>query len=311
MRKTAIFILTFVISIFVLSENVSAIGIISQPVAIKDALRGEVIQEELMVLNTNKEESDYDLIAEGDIAKWVKFYLPEDLESPITQVQIPAKAYFKIVTQFFVPEDAPNKEYSGKLTVTSVPSEKEESSAQISVKQQLSREVSIVVTDREIVNLNASIIPHRYGLETNETLNIRVIYDNQGNVSLNPQIQVKIKKDGEVVSNAIYPYPDEEPSVKPGSRYEIPQLEIQTGNLEGGKYIAKIDVLRNNESILKKDFKFSIGLNEAAVGSVKGVSIVNSNITMGLIIFLSGLAFLAVIIAMFIFIKKTNKKLIK
>jgi len=32
---------------------------------------------------------------------------------------------------------------------------------------------------------------------------------------------------------------------------------------------------------------------------------------MGLIIFLSGLAFLAVIIAMFIFIKKTNKKLIK
>ena len=204
---------------------------IYEAVAIKDALRGEVIQEELMVLNTNKEESDYDLIAEGDIAKWVKFYLPEDLESPITQVQIPAKAYFKIVTQFFVPEDAPNKEYSGKLTVTSVPSEKEESSAQISVKQQLSREVSIVVTDREIVNLNASIIPHRYGLETNETLNIRVIYDNQGNVSLNPQIQVKIKKDGEVVSNAIYPYPDEEPSVKPGSRYEIPQLEIQTGNL--------------------------------------------------------------------------------
>ncbi|MBU4512412.1 hypothetical protein KKD19_04215 [Patescibacteria group bacterium] len=258
-RKTMILLALIAIFSLALGQNVSAIGIISNPIDIKNALRNETFQETLKLFNSEETETYYQLIAEGDIVDWVTFYEVNDLDNPVTKVLAPVQAYYDVAVMLKIPEDAANGEYTGKLTVILTPGEAEGEKASAAVRQRVSREVYITVTDHEDIKLDVSVIPHTYDLTKDENLTIRLIYDNQGNVSLKPQIDFKISNaDGKTVYNAIFPYPDEEPAVKPLARYEIPAIEIPTNNLEADYYRAELDFLVSDEIITQEDFKFSI-----------------------------------------------------
>lgn len=251
---------------FFMPSQLLAIGLINKPIVINNALRDETIQETLKIFNSEEKEASFDLIAEGDIKDWTSFYLPEDLNNPITKVQAPAQSYYKATVYIKVPEDAANRQYNGQLTIILRPDKEDSEESQASVSQKLSRLVAITVTDMEIIDFNVSVIPHKYGLEENEPLNVRFIYDNQGNVSIAPQIQLKIKKDNKTIYNVIHPYPENKPAVKPLAQYEVSAIEIPTYGFEKGQYVAEISFLHNNKIALEKDFKFSIGTeSEGAV----------------------------------------------
>lgn len=262
MRK--VILLTFILLIlsFILPQTVFGIGQMTEPIIVENALRGQVIEKILTLYGSEKEEVVYGLISEGDIKDWTNFYEINDknLENPITKIQIPAQSYIDVIAKFKVPEDVPNGIYTGVVAVLSQPEENKNEGISTSVGLRVDRRVSITVTDQEIIKLKTTIIPKKYKVKENEPLQIKVIYDNQGNVSLKPDIQLQISKNGRKIFNAIFPYPEDEKPVKPLERKILSSLiEWQTVGQESGEYTAEVKTLLNGEEKQTEDFRFTVG----------------------------------------------------
>ena len=295
-----------IISIFILRIlfsplSVLALGQMTESIIITNALRGNEYQELLIAVNTDNATVNVSFSTEGAIANWAKFYLPEDLKNIIETVDIDPKQNKNIVAVFTVPADTPNGEYSGLVSVIKKPeaiSVEEGSSS--NVAQKIDREVSITVGGEEQIGLQVSVIPKSYDLKKGESLDIRFIFDNLGNVSLRPQIDLKIKNNssGNVVYNAIYPYPESEPAVRPNAQYEIPAIAVPTNNLENGRYLVEVDFLHNNAVIYEKDFRFSI----VTGGIVAGIKTISLRIFWPIII---ALAVILLGLAVILFFRKT------
>lgn len=260
--KITIFLAIFLIFSFILPQMVFSIGQMTKPILIENVLRGQEITETLKLFNSEDKEVVYGLKAEGDIENWASFYGIEDknLENPVTQIKIPPASYLDAIVKFTIPEDTPNGQYSGEIAVTSAPKKDSETENMVaSVFQKIGREVLITVTDNEIIRLDAVFIPLKYGVKEGDSLKIKVIYDNQGNVSLRPDIQLTIIKSNKTVFNAIFPYPEAEEAIKPKTTKTMPLIEWQTAGQENGQYRAEIKVLLDNEVVEEHDFKFTIG----------------------------------------------------
>jgi uncharacterized membrane protein len=90
-----------------------------------------------------------------------------------------------------VPQDTPNGEYNGEIFITQAPKDKsKEGTSSVSIFQRVGREVKIVVTDKEITKIDTTLIPEKYDIKIGEPLKIKVIYENQGNISLKPDLQL-------------------------------------------------------------------------------------------------------------------------
>lgn len=260
LKKFRIFV--FILAAFlVLPISASALGQMTQPIKITNALRGQQIHQEIIAVNGEAKVISVIFTGGGQIKDWVKFYKPQDLKNLVATTTIEARNNLTMIAVFSIPADAANGEYSGVVSVTSLPAaaEKTDQSSAI-MTQKIDREVTIRVSDTEAISLAASVIPRTYDLNAKESLSVRVIYDNQSNVSLSPSINFKIKNSDKTVYNVIYPYPEGEPAVNPQARHEIPALEIPTITLANGKYIASLEFMRGDKIILEKQFGFSVGL---------------------------------------------------
>ncbi len=247
------------------------IGQMTEPIIIENARQGEVFEETLYLLNTEKTETVFKITAENDIADWVKFYDPENPKTRIEKITIPQNSRYEIIAKFSIPKGTPNGEYLGTISIaTYSENEKSEEKVSTTVSQKIDREVRITVVDQEEINLKTSIIPEKYSLKKGEPLKIRFIYDNQSNIKIRPQIQLKLEKNGKTEYNAIYPFSEELKSVNSFSMKEIIPLEIQTTGLEDGKYLAKISIIVNEEN--KYEYHFSFTLGDINAGAEKSKS---------------------------------------
>ena len=258
--------LFLILTLFLIAPaGASALGLVTAPITVENALRGEKIFQELNIVNTEDRDIVIELGASGQIADWALFYYPEDRENPIATTTLAARERINMFAVISVPADAPNGDYRGALSATQAAVEAEESEDSfVTLAQKIDRPVAITVSDEEEVSLAVSVIPRTYDLKIAEPLSTRIIYDNQGNVSLRPAIDFKIKLDDRSVYNAIYPYPESEPSVSSKEQREIPAIEILTANLVEGKYVAELIFTRGEETLAEKKFAFSIGAAEAA-----------------------------------------------
>ena len=261
----------FAITLFGAPSAVLALGQMTEPILIENAMRGESYEQEIFIVNNEDNVAKIDLVVEGDIAEWTKFYAVGDFENIIDSTMLQALKSGKVMAIFSVPEDAANGEYKGVVGVVRKPGETasgEEDGSNTSVSQRIDREVTIIIGGEEKVALAVSVIPNTYDLKTGENLSIRLIYDNQGNVALKPQVDLKIKNDdGQTVYSAIYPYVDGEPAVRSLAQYEVPALEIPTASLAKGRYNAELEFLHNSQVVFEKSFRFSVG-----GGGVLGIS---------------------------------------
>jgi len=268
-----------ILGLALVSQNVLAIGQMTQPIIKENVLRGQEVTDILILSNPDSKDEACRLAGEGVIADWASFYKIDDqnLENPITEVLIPAESGLRVFVKFSVPQDAPNGEYTGEVVLYNIPGQGEEvvdDNVSVKITQRIGREVMIGVTDQEIVEFRTSIIPLKYGLAQNEPLKIKAIYDNKGNVSIKPEVQLKVTQfdTGKIVHNAIYPYPENEDAVRVfSSKIFETLIEWQTTGQEKGAYKAEIDVLLNNKVYQQEDFSFSIG----AASSVLGASAIN------------------------------------
>lgn len=304
MKKVIISTLILGVLLFGFSQATNAIGIVNKLLEINNAIRGEVFEDELKIFNSENEEVKFELTSEGDIAEWITYYLPEDSENEITEILADPKSYTEAMVHITIPEDAANGEYNGKLTATLRPIEEEDDSegSRTSVVQRLSRSVKVVVTDNENIILDVSIIPETYDVKDNQSLDVRLIHDNQGNIRLSPQIDLKIyATNNEVVYNVIYPYPENEEPIKPGEIREIKGITLSTTDLEDGRYRVEMSFLHKGESVFVKDFKFNVGNPD---GKVLGAFNMNYTIFWPILVAIAVVA----VIAVFFTLKQRKKK---
>ncbi len=264
-------LLLFLLLVFlILPINVLAIGQMTKPIVIQDAQRGAEYEEVVTIVNNENNQVRVELEAKGEIKNWVKFYLPNDLNNEINDLNVNALQNQNVVAVFSVASDMANGEYKGSVVISKVPEEMSGvSGSSVSVRQEIGREVIVMVGGEENAVLSASVIPKKYSLKKNENLEMRFVYNNLGNVSLKPSIDLKIKNVvGEVVYNAIYPYRESEMSVRPNAQYEIKPISVSTSGWAKGSYRAEFAFRHNQQVLDEKMFRFSIG----QTGMVLGIS---------------------------------------
>jgi hypothetical protein len=306
--KKIIFSYLFIVTLFLSSSgNALAIGQITEPIVIKSALRGQEIVSKLTVLNSENKQNVIGLSVEGQIADWTVFYAKDDKEfaQPITETTVAAGVYADVAVMFKIPEDTANGEYTGQLSVMYNPNQESNTNENSSVvSQKISRMVKITVSDEEVIVLEASVIPEKFDYAPGESINVRIIYDNQSNISLTPSVQFKVKQDEKTVYNVIYPYPDGEPAVRSMSLYEIPALTIPAASFGSGEFLAELNFLRGDKTILTKYFSFSVGTNDGVAGGAAWLDWQNGAVRIVLVIILLAIAVIITIMMM----KKNSRK---
>ncbi|MFH1412879.1 MAG: hypothetical protein ABIG10_02520 [bacterium] len=240
--------------------QVLALAQITKPIVIDNALRGQEFSQTLTLINSKDQEEIVELMAESDIEEWVSFYEEDDLDNAIEETILEPNGKKKIIAAFNIPEDIANGEYVGRLSVMNKPDiDKSDGDVVTTIKQKIARNVTINVTDKEVIDFTASIIPEKYDLDLGETFNLRIVYHNQSNIIIKPQVQITIKQGEKVFYNVIHPYPEEK-GVKPLATHEIPKISVPISEeVKEGKVRAEIDILHNDEVIQEKRIHFNLG----------------------------------------------------
>jgi len=267
-KLTSILVFAFIFSA-ILPGVALALGQMSEPINIANAMRGQKLNQEIIAVNNENKEVKVEFSATGDIKDWTNFYKPGDLKNAITEDTAGANSSLNIIAIFDIPSDVPNGEYTGAISIAKLPDEQTSNEESfVAVTQKIDRQVTITVSDEENISLAVSVIPETYDLTPNQPLKIRIIYDNQSNISLTPSISFKIKKseDDQTAYNVIYPYPEGVDPVNSRAQYEIPALEIPTAGLAEGKYYAQLEFTRGEDSLTQEQFGFSIGSAAASLG---------------------------------------------
>jgi len=234
-----------------------AIGQMTKPIMINNAMRGQEIEQTITINNSEDKIATGELIAEGEIEPWTTFYEVDQLDKAITNITLPASSNKQYIAKINIPADLPNGEYNGLISVLKQPEQSTATTTLATITQKVSRQVTIAVTDQEDINFKAIIIPEKYDLLPGELFKLRLQYQNQGNTLIKPQVQVKIKQDPEIHFNAIIPYPENEPGVKPLKTYEITPIEVPVNGLKPGIARAEITILYNDEIIQEETIKIT------------------------------------------------------
>jgi len=252
--------LLFSMSLFPI-KAIFAIGQITEPIIFQDVLRGQQMKAVLTLLNSEQKDVVYEFSSFGDISEWVSFFAKSDsnFANPIAQALMPANNFLEVWAVFNVPPDAPNGVYKGEIIVTTAEDDLAKEATQASVRQSVGREVSIEITGKEIAKLSSQVIPEKYGIKKGKPLEIKVIYENQGNVFLTPSAELEILRGEAIVFNAVFPYPADSEAIKPlETKIFNPLLSWQTAGQKPGEYQAKIAILLNGQTIQEEEFKFKI-----------------------------------------------------
>lgn len=258
----------------ILPMSALAFGQITEPIEVKNARRGQVIKETLLLNNrgANAKDERFVLSGQGDIAKWVEFFLPGDLQTPLTEVPVKAGQTADAVAKITVPKDAANGTYKGTLTLAmSAASQEKLKETGVTVSRSISRPVEITVTDKEDIKAEVSVIPESYDVKPGEVLKVRVVYRNLGNIQIAPQVQVKVRVaeiDGPVMVDTIFPYPESVEPIKALASGEV-TYTVTTNSLTERKYRAEVVSTFKDVELYRDDFLFAVN---AKAGEIAGAS---------------------------------------
>jgi len=154
--------------------------------------------------------------------------------------------------------------YFGKLVgITATSQEESSSKNSVQIKQKLDRDITITVTNNQIVQFNTTFIPLEYSIGKDEPFVVKVIHENNGNVDIAPNVELRVSKGGEVIFKSIFPYPDGVGPIQPNSRKEITdQVVWQTKGYDSGEYNISLSACIDNSICQKDEFPISIGNNK-------------------------------------------------
>ncbi len=265
--------------ILALPLGASAVGIVSQPIEVDEVRRGQVFEEKITLFNSSSSEARFELTDEGDIKDWATFFETQDSErdNPVGAVTVPPSSYYSVVAKFKVPEGTPNGTHEGRVVALSVPEDQEnEEGVGAGVRERVGQSVAITVTDTEKVDLNMRVTPESFDVTSNGVLKVEVKYENNGNVTLSPDLEFSVHKSGEEVHRSILPYPSDLDPVPTLGKTTLPEkITWSAADQPSGEYKARLVALNDDVSLDKEEFRFTVGLTSsnslsAFLGSLGG-----------------------------------------
>lgn len=290
-KKTFVSAILAVFALLAFPLISSAIGQITEPIVVTDALRGQEIVKKMSLINSENAKIVFQVRAEGDIKDWTTFYNLDDMSAPITEVEIAPVFYHDVNAVFRIPADLPNGTYKGTLDVLIIP-EKNTSNASATVSTKISRSVSITVSDKEVIDVEFSAIPVSYAVNSGAPAQIKLIYNNKSNIAVKPEVQLKVfDSANKVIFNVVFPYPDGVDAVKAGEHKEMPLIEWQTAGQPLGNYLTETTALVNGQALKTTQITFTVQAGGLAALAGTNLTISNAIVVIAGILGLIVLAF--------------------
>jgi hypothetical protein len=246
-----IFIVTFIMltAVFALSSPATAIGVGPASFKIEKALKGGEYQKTTKIFNTDPTETIITITRSGEAADWVKLYDESDLSTQVNKLTLPGQSNKLMVLKFKIPDTAANGNYTGILQMSSEPKGGE---GMQPVSMTISIKLQIEVIGEEILEGSARSITTR-DVEINYPLEIKVEFENKGNVVAKPDINVEIKKGSDMVGKSTY----SADAVAPLTWKTIP-VELDTSSLLPGNYTADVSVRLGDKLVATQALGFNL-----------------------------------------------------
>jgi len=257
----------------------SATGILSEPIEVENARRGQTHWEDLLLMNSDGKEIIFELSAEGILANWVEFYSADNTKDPITKIAVAPNTNLGIKAKFSIPDNVANGKYQGQLISKTAVSPREMSGdAVMNIVKRFGRDVSITVTDNQILDFNTIFIPVSYSVAQGDVFRVRMIHENHGNVDIKPNVELRISQNGEEIFKAVFPYPDNDDQIQPNERKEIEnQIEWRTKGYDLGNYDVTLSTFHDDKLNQKEEFMISIAAEKNGIASlISGINNFNN-----------------------------------
>jgi hypothetical protein len=241
--------------LLVVSSPVAGLGLgVSPPqIVIHEALRGTTYEEIITVYNPDASANTYGLAASDNITGWVSYYRPDNTNTAIKSILVPAKSTQPVLVKFAIPAETPNGHYDGQLVVIATPeAQKETGESGVGVGMQIPVLVSIEVTGTQVISGKVNDIGAE-NVEVGYSLRIVVSFENTGNVAAAPLIQTTVLYNNENVAA----FSSENTSVAV-HRTQLLEVEWNTTGKAPARYLAKVVASLDGKVLAEKDLPFEI-----------------------------------------------------
>jgi len=253
MKKLRMLITLIGLVLMVQSVSAMGIGVAPSEVSIENALRGGEAETTVTIFNTGSQDDTFSLSASGDISEWVSYYNKNDPETIIETIDIPGSDKVQVLAVFQIPADAQNENYYGSLDITTAPKNTSTEGTGQHLIVGASSKITIAVTgeqkiDGKVIGITIADTEH------NNPLKVKVIFENTGNVIVNPKIDVIIYQN----ENEVHRYVHQSTKVKPTLTETIIAIWNTTSSNVPDDYIANVTVSLEGRTIESKNVPFKI-----------------------------------------------------
>ena len=253
MKKLIMLIALIGLVSMVQSVSAMGIGVAPSEVSIENALRGGEAETTVTIFNTGSQDDTFLLSASGDISEWVSYYNKNDPETIIETIDIPGSDKVQVLAVFQIPADAQNENYYGSLDVTTAPKNTSTEGTGQHLIVGASSKITIAVTgeqkiDGKVIGITIADTEH------NNPLKVKVIFENTGNVIVNPKIDVIIYQN----ENEVHNYIHQSTKVKPTLTETIIARWNTTSSNVPDDYIANVTVSLGGRTIKSRNVPFKI-----------------------------------------------------
>ena len=249
-EKIKTILLIGLVSVLLISHvSAVSIGVVPTRFMIGDAHRGEVYDQKLTVYNTANESCNYEFEGTGEIGDWASFFAL-DSDTPINMTEIPGKSSKKVNVRFLIPTYVATGTYTGDICVRTIPGDVPGAMV-VPVLATQSRGRIMVTEKQNLTGIVTNITA--MDTEVNNTLRVKVEFQNTGNVIATPAINVSIATYESLVVCIYY----DNTGVMPGANETIPVKWDTTGQIPGN-YSVTVSVSLNSDVLATKNLTVTI-----------------------------------------------------
>jgi len=231
-------LLIFLVSSFLVSA--SGLGIAPATLEFKDALKGAITQKQLSIQNPGDEPIIATIEVSGDLAEW--------LTLSSSSIEVPAQGTAYITFSLNPPEDAEDKEYTGKIAAKAQSSAAIEGSG-MGLMPGVNSDIIATVTNKRIIKGEVTKIltkDENYGAPILFTIG----FENHGNVAVGPDVIIEINQGAEGVIDTIQESLELiEPGASKDYKVEVPSMDKDKNTY----YRATVTISLDGEIIEQKE----------------------------------------------------------
>lgn len=234
-------------------ETVSAMGFALAPstIEIESGFKGTEYFKTLIIMNSESPQN-FSLNSSGEISDWITYYEKQDLENPISFIELDANEKIQLAVKVSIPNEAANGNYTSNLIVETVP---ENAGGGSTMKLKMSSLINVHVTGDQVLSGNVISILVSDTEETSPLL-IRVEFENTGNVVARPLFHMNVFNENDP-TKIVDTIMSTQNTIEVGSR-EIFDIPWDTKGQSIGDYFALLDVSLGGPTIKSEKLIFKI-----------------------------------------------------